>query len=125
MLAALSCYLLFTLTGCETFLCLPVCLKAGLQFAEQELFNSFFFGTARGKPQCVANHPDWVASNIKASSPAKPSVPQQGEGWPRWSRKPGFVEVSQGKRTISGQETLQGLAVAQQIFLTLLSEVHF
>jgi len=62
------------------------------------LFYRFFLATAHDKLQHSGNHPSWVASSIGASSPAKPSVPQQGKGWPGWSRKPRLGEVSQGGR---------------------------
>lgn len=52
-----------------------------------------FFTTVCGKPQHMANHPDCVASDIKASSPAKPTAPQHSEGWPEWSRELRLVEV--------------------------------
>lgn len=58
----------------------------------------FFFTAVCGKPQHTANHPGWVASDIKASSPAKPTAPQHAEGCSEWSRELRLVEVYLGKK---------------------------
>lgn len=116
--------LLFILTVYETFLYLHVCLKAGLQSAEQELFYSmFFFTTVCGKPQHMANQIDWITSDIKRMSgkPLCTTAQRRLSG----ARKLRLMEVSWGKTTTSGQGPRQGLAVAQQIFLALLLKVHF
>lgn len=77
---------------------LHVCLKAGLHLQSRNCFTLVFFTTVCGKPQHMANHPVWVAPDIKASSPAKLPAPQHGEGWSECSRKLRLLQAGWWKR---------------------------